>query len=41
MKAIQPSVIIDFGKAVEVAEIRYMQANDGYNIRTGNVYELF
>lgn len=31
----------DFGKPVQVATIRYMSSNDGYNIWPGNEYELF
>lgn len=32
---------IDFGKPVHVATIRYMDFNDGYNIRPEHEYELF
>ena len=32
---------IDFGKPVHVSTIRYMDFNDGYNIRPEHEYELF
>ena len=40
-KTIQRQLILDFGKAVEVATIRYMLASDNYNVWPGHEYELF
>lgn len=40
-KVIPQGIGIDFGRPVQVATIRYMNFNDGYNVRAGHEYELF